>query len=65
MGYSIVAVGESILCIMSGCFCADRIAEIDECFSDDKIEDILKIVSSEIPPSSPPDDENTVDSNHL
>ena len=28
--------------------------EIDECFSDDKIEDILKIVSSEIPPSSPP-----------
>ena len=47
----------------TGCFfCVQMIEEIDERFADNKIEEILKIVSSELPPSSPPDDENTVDS---
>ncbi|CAI8002796.1 DNA-directed RNA polymerase III subunit RPC9 [Geodia barretti] len=40
------------------------IEEIDERFSDNKIEEILGIVSSELPPSSPPNDENPVGSDH-
>lgn len=43
---------------------AQVIEEIDERFSEEKIEEILRIVSSELPPTSPSDDQNTVDSNH-
>lgn len=43
---------------------AQVIEEIDERFSDEKIEEILRIVSSELPPTSPSDDQNPVDSNH-
>ena len=38
------------------------VEEIDERFSDEQTEKILKIVSSELPSSAP--DENTVDSDH-
>ena len=43
---------------------AQVIEEIDERFSDEKIEEILRIVSSELPPTSPSDDQNAVDPNH-
>ena len=45
-----------------GCwFNVQVIEEIDERFSDEKIEEILKVVSSELPPQP---DENQADSDH-